>query len=462
MDFISPVDASFLYLESRATPMHVSIMQIFALPQGAPEDFLRRLVQHFRSARELVSPWNLKLASPLLGRALPAWQTDHDIDLDYHVRFSALPRPGGERELGELVSRLHANRLDTGRPLWECNLIEGLEGGRFALFMKMHHALIDGVSATRLMGRVFSSYPATHDLPPPWAQAAPTREKPVATPADTAKPQNFVARLGKHGQTLFRLGRALAGLSIESSRADAALKGPFSCPDSALNGRITAARRIATQQYALPRLKALAKAADCTVNDLVLYLCGTALRRFLAEADALPQRPLTAGLPVSIRAADDQGAGNSISFMFANLGTDIADPRQRLAAIRASTTRAKSHLQSLPRSAQMPYVLLLMAPSTLQQGFGFGGRTPPNHNITISNVPGPQQPLYLNGARLEAMYPLGMPAHGLALNITCLSYAGTLNIGLVSCRDALPHMQRIAVYMGEALEELERLPAAGR
>jgi len=450
MKLISPVDASFLYLESRATPMHVSVLQTFALPVDAPEDFLRRLVQHYRDARGLVAPWNLKLASPLLGRWLPAWQTDTQVDLDYHVRFCALPRPGGERELGEQVSLLHAQPLDSGRPMWECTLIEGLEGNRFALFMKMHHALIDGVSAARLMGRVFSADPQARDLPPPWATQPPARQ---AGPAAVRPPPRGLL------PTLARVGQALAGMSLESARAGADLAGPYACPDSALNARITAARRVATQQYDLTRLKALARAADCTLNDLVLYLCGSALRRFLDEADALPARSLTAGMPVSVRAADDQGAGNAISFMFARLGTDVADPLQRLAAIRASASRAKAHLQALPRAAQAPYVLLLMAPATLQQGFGLGGRTPPNHNITISNVPGPQQPLYLNGARMESMYPLGMPAHGLALNITCLSYAGTFNIGLISCRDALPHMQRIAVYMGEALEELEQLVA---
>jgi len=453
MKLISPVDASFLYLESRATPMHVSVMQIFALPADAPDDFLRSLVRHFRNATALVAPWNLKLASAALGRALPAWQTDPRVDLEYHVRFAALPRPGGERELGELVSRLHGHRLDSGRPLWECTVIEGLENGRFALFMKMHHALIDGVSGLRLMGRVFSPDPAARDLPPPWAVPLPERSRAARALAATAAP---LARQ----QAARAVGRALGQLVLAARRGNTPLQAPYACPRSALNGRITAARRIATQQYDLARLKALGKAAGCSLNDLVLYLCGTALRRFLAEAAALPAQPLTAGLPVSVRAAGDQGAGNAISFMFANLGTDVADPQQRLAVIRASTESAKQHLQALPRAAQIPYVLLMMLPSTLQQLLGLGGRMHPNHNITVSNVPGPAQRLYLNGAPMEAMYPLGMPAHGLALNITCLSYAGTLNIGLTSGRDALPHMQRIAVYMGEALQELGALLGA--
>ena len=447
MQPIGPVDASFLFLESPATPQHVSVMQIFSLPPRASEDFLRRLVSHFRGARDLVPPWNQRLARTVLGLRLPAWTTDPAVDLEYHVRFAALPRPGGERELGELVSQLHGQQLDPGRPMWECTLIEGLENERFALFMKMHHSMIDGVSALRLMGRVFTDDPDVRDLPPPWAVP------PVKTPRGERSPRGS----GSAAAAMLATGRALLKLGWAGSRRDPVLRAPYACPKTPLNGRITPARRIATQQYELSRLKALCKREECSINDLVLYLCGTALRRFLAEADALPQASLSAGLPVSVRSADDQGTGNAISFMLATLATDVSDPQQRLAAIVRSTALAKAHLQTLPRQAQLPYVMLMMGPSTLQQVFGFAGRTPPNHNVTVSNVPGPVQPLYLNGARMEAMYPLGMPAHGLALNITCLSYAGTLNLGLTSGRDALPHMQRIAVYMGEALQELEEM-----
>ncbi|MGH8458076.1 MAG: WS/DGAT domain-containing protein, partial [Nevskiales bacterium] len=207
----------------------------------------------------------------------------------------------------------------------------------------------------------------------------------------------------------------------------------------------------------LAQIKSLAKAADCSLNDIVLYLCATAMRRFLKEANQLPDQSLTAGIPVNVRPADDQSSGTAISFIMANLATDVADPLKRLETIKASTVRAKEHLQQLPKSALTQYTMVVMAPYILQLISGLGGRMRPVFNITISNVPGPSEPLYYNGARLEAMYPVSLIAHGGALNITCLSYAGTLNFGFTGCRDTLPHMQRLAVYTGEALEELDKL-----
>jgi WS/DGAT/MGAT family acyltransferase len=193
------------------------------------------------------------------------------------------------------------------------------------------------------------------------------------------------------------------------------------------------------------------------LNDIVLALCGAALRRFLDELGELPEKSLTAGIPVSVRPKDDVESGNAITFIISTLGTDIADPLERLKAIRASTRRAKEHVQNLPREAMLQYTLLLMAPYMGTLLTGIGGRTRPMFNITISNVPGPEQPLYFRGARMEASYPVSLVTHGQALNITCQSYDGHLNFGFTGCRDSLPHMQRVATYTGEALTELEAL-----
>ena len=236
---------------------------------------------------------------------------------------------------------------------------------------------------------------------------------------------------------------------------DDPLGAPFKAPKSILNGRITGQRRFATQAYSMARIKAVARAADCTLNDIVLGICSTALRRFLLESGDLPEQSLTAGIPVSVRPKDDTEQGNAISFIIAALGTDIEDPLERLAVISASTRVAKEHLQSLPKDAIETYTLLVMGPYMAQLLSGLGGRTRPVFNITISNVPGPQQTLYVRGARMVEHYPVSLISHGQALNITCHSYADTLNFGFLGCRDTLPHMQRIAVYTGEALEELE-------
>lgn len=201
----------------------------------------------------------------------------------------------------------------------------------------------------------------------------------------------------------------------------------------------------------------MATATDSSLNDIVLYLCSTAMRNFLIERGGLPKKPLTSGIPVNIRPVDDTGTGTAISFIIADLATNEADPLKRLDIIKQSTQVAKEHLQSMPRSALMQYTLFMMAPYTLQLLSGMGGRMRPAFNVTISNVPGPNKPLYYNGSTLEGMYPVSLIAHGGSLNITCLSYNGSLNFGYTGCRDTLPSMQNIAVLSGEALEELEGL-----
>ncbi|MGH8443065.1 MAG: WS/DGAT/MGAT family O-acyltransferase, partial [Nevskiaceae bacterium] len=447
---LNPLDASWLAVDSIDTPMHVGSLLIFQLPDDASGDFAQKLVAHLKSHTEAHPPWNFKLKNPALRRVLPVWQLEDDIDMDFHVRHSALPKPGGERELGILVSRLHSRQLDFTRPLWESTLIEGLENNRMALYTKMHHSLVDGISGMRMLQRVLGdTAAASRKLPPPWAAPPPEKKKDDEEPPPIPEGalSSATSGLRKQARSVPELARALGRLMKGGDNKD--LIGPFMAPVSALNYRITGARRFATQQYDLADLKALAKKADATLNDVVLWLCGTALRRFLKEAHQLPGRPMTAGIPVNVRPADDQGHGTAISFIMASLGTDIADPKKRLKAITHSTRIAKDHLQSLPRGALTQYTMLVMAPYILSLVTGIGGRTRPVFNVTISNVPGPDKPLYFQGARLEAMYPLSLLAHGGALNITCVSYDGKLNFGFTGARDTLPHMQRLSVYTGE-------------
>jgi WS/DGAT/MGAT family acyltransferase len=237
---------------------------------------------------------------------------------------------------------------------------------------------------------------------------------------------------------------------------DRALQAPYRAPDSALGGRLGGQRRFATQQYEFNRVKRLAKASNCTVNDVVLYLSGTALRRYLAEHARLPDRPLTAGIPVNLRDSDDQSMGTAIGMMIAELGTNVANPLERLRAISRSTIEAKEHLSRLPSEARTSYTLLLNAPYIAGLVLGLAGHAPVPFNVGISNVPGPTEDLYMNGSRLDSLFPLSLLTHGNALNITCVSYAGTLNFGFTGARDTVPHLQRLAIYMGEALEEIER------
>lgn len=456
---LNPLDAAWIMTESRATPNHVGGLLIFKLPEGAPRDFLRRLMHDFRTYRGFSAPWNRRLKFAFNLNPAPEWAESDDVDLEYHVRHAALPWPGGERELGELVGRLQSTPLDLSRPPWECTLIEGLEHHRFALFVKMHHSLIDGISGMRMLQQAMSTDAAKSlALPPFWSAdegtpaqakrhaAAPTMANVMAAAALSLRGQLKSAPqlMAAFGKFFRRVGEGGDGMVV-----------PFDAPLSVLNGRVREKRRFATQQFAMARLRALADAAGCTLNDVVLALCAGSLRRLLLERDSLPAKSLTAGIPVSIRPKDDQGIGNAISFIISTLGTDIEDAAERLDAIRASVRHAKAHVQSLPRQAMTQYTVLLMAPTIATLLSGIGGRTRPMFNVTISNVPGPEKPLYFRGARLEAIYPASIVTHGQALNITCQSYAGTMDFGFTGCHSSVPSLQKLAVYSVEALEELE-------
>ncbi|HOB94602.1 MAG TPA: wax ester/triacylglycerol synthase family O-acyltransferase [Aquabacterium sp.] len=460
---LNPLDTAWLFTESRATPNHVGGLLQFRLPPGAPRDWLRSLMHDFRTHRSFTAPWNQRLKVPLLKNPVPSWVEDDDIDLEYHVRHAALPWPGGERELGELVGRLHSTPLDLARPPWECTLIEGLDGERFGLYIKMHHALIDGVSGMHLLQKAMAGDRAKSlALPPFWASGLPSARRgrggggaaglaPTVANATAAA----IEGLSMQARTLPQLASAFGRIAKRIGAPDSGLAVPFDAPRSVLNGRVREKRRFATQQFPMPRLRALAAAAGCTLNDVVLAICGGALRQFLAERDALPERPLTAGIPISVRPKDDEGTGNAISFIVATLGTDIADAGERLAAIRASVQAAKAHVQALPRQAMMQYTMLLMAPTMLTLLAGIGGRTPPMFNITISNVPGPETPLYFRGAELVSIFPASIVTHGQALNITCESYAGQMNFGFTACHTTVPGVQKLAVLAAEALAALE-------
>ena len=484
MKRLSPSDAMFLYGESREQMMHVAGLMPFTPAPGSSPDQLREVMNELRDNPTVASPWNLKLRTPdLLWNPLQQWVEEPAVDLEYHVRRSALPTPGDERELGILVSRLHGYRVDLHRPPWEVHLIEGLERGRFAWYAKIHHSLVDGYSAMQAMTNALSSDPEARDwplffsIPPrrtprpapssaPPPSTAPAPPGPGAGPAPDGGEPGDTAGRGIHFTELLgavreqygaskAVGRALLNMVQASRAGDHELVSPLEAPHCVLNGRISRSRRFATQRLPLDRMRALAKAAGGTLNDAVLAVSGSSLRTYLLEQHALPATPLVAMLPVAIRARDEVGGGNAVGAILATLATDIADPAERLARIVASTSRAKAQLQGMSKAAILQYSALLTAPSMLHVIPGVAGHLRPTFNVVISNVPGPERPLYFRGARLEAWYPMSIPIHGQALNITCTSYAGTVCFGFTGCRDTVPHLQRLAVYCGEALTELE-------
>jgi WS/DGAT/MGAT family acyltransferase len=440
-------------LESRNRPMHVATLLIYALPEGANDAYLTDLVSSLRDSTEFVDPFNKKFVAPSFLRPYPTWVRDYDLDMEYHVRHLALPAPGGERELGALIARLHSNPLDFKRPLWEYHIIEGLENNRFAIYFKMHHALVDGIAGVHMLTRSMSTDPTEMRSPALWSA------EPPATASDTEAGVSRLQRATKGAvrslTSINNVSRSLLQVARAARDENDPFSLPFQSPKSILNGRIGSQRRFATQAYAFSRIRRLSKIAGCTVNDIVLAVSSGALRRFLREINALPGRSLTAGVPVSLRPKDDQGAGAAVAFIIANLATHVADPVRRLEVIAKSTTRAKTLMAELSREEIENFSALMLSPQSLQTVFDLEGYTRPVFNVTVSNVPGPTETLYLRGSQLEAMFPVSAVTHGQALNITCYSYGGNISFGFAGCRDSVPHLQRIAVYTGEALEELE-------
>lgn len=443
-------DAAWLFAERKHVPQQVAILAQCTPPPGAPKTFVADLVARWREHRSFAPPFNYKLT----GGAVKRWEQldDADIDLDYHLRHSALPTPGGERQLGVLISRWHSRPLDRNYPLWEMHVIEGLEGGRFAIYVKVHHSQMDGVAGVRLFKRAFSADQAAQGLPPVW-EVGMGGVRPSLVPGAEQPPKPS----GKPGTVLSAVGQGYRDTFREPKDERAAM---FRAPRTILNGRIHGPRRFATQHYEFDRIKRVAKAAGVTANDVFLAVCSGALRRYLLEEGSLPEKSLTTLVPVSVRPKGDAGGGNAISFLAAKLATDVADPGERLAVINRSMELGKQRIQDLPKAAMDNYTTLLMTPFITQAVLGFGGYGAPSSNVVISNVPGPNAPVYVDGARIDQIYPVSLLYHGQALNITAVSYAGQFNIGYTGCRDSLPHMQHIAVYSGEALSELEA--AVGR
>ncbi len=450
---LSLIDATFLRIESIETPMHVASLMVVAPPAKGAKTFAREIVARFRQPEGIVSPFDMKLATGPRSHIAPALVPAGDIDLTYHVRHTRLPAPSGERELGELVSHLHGTLLDRSRPLWTCHVIEGLQGGRVAIYSKVHHALFDGVKGIRLTTAAAATAPGG-EWSAPWyldrtrspRNSATPRRSPLALPA--AIP-GAVANTASDALSL-----AAASTSYLRRPGTEPVRVPFEAPRSKLNGPVTAARRVATQSLDLDRVRAIGHAADASVNDVFLAVCASAIRRHLADSDDLPGRPLIAGVPINI--ADETGKkANSSGFSLASLATDLDDPLERLATIKASMAAVKQQLARVNPRARLAFLTATFAPAMGVIMAGVGSAMPPPMNVTISNVPGPRKPIYINGGEVEALYPVSIPFQGQALNITCISYDGHLDIGFTGSRDSLPHLQRLALHTKDALEELE-------
>lgn len=457
MALLAPQDAAFLLSESRATPMHVGGLQVFELPDGAGPHWLTEQYQRMIAQDDVAPLFRKRPDRSLRTAGQWAWRDDEQLDVDYHVRHAALPEPGRVRELLALASRMHGSLLDRQRPLWEFSLIEGLEGNRFAAYTKAHHALVDGVSALRLLERSLSTDPDAEVAAPWTSRPRPLSRRQRRPPTEADNPVDAVldaaVSLIRGGGDLVSLAPTLVR-SAQRAMEEELAAFPFKAPPTMLNVHITGARRFAAQSWELDRLKTLAGTSGCTLNDLVLAMCSGALRRYLVAEGELPDESLTAMVPVSLR-TDDSAGGNAVGAVLSSLATAVDDPAERLGQIQASMTIAKDSLAGLSPLQVLALSAATMAPTPILSMLGGGEGMRPPFNLTISNVPGPREPLYLNGARLQGVYPMSIPYHGQALNITITSYVDHLEFGLIGCRRRVPHLQRLLGDLEDSLAELE-------
>tara|TARA_Y100000815_G_scaffold252312_1_gene256414 strand:+ start:1537 stop:2940 length:1404 start_codon:yes stop_codon:yes gene_type:complete len=463
---IDPPSAAFLLSENRSMPMHVGGLQLFEKPEGAGPDYIREMYESMRDIDE-VAPLFLKHPhrSVKTGAQL-VWRPDEQFDIEHHVRHSALPAPGRYRELFELCSRLHSTRLAWERPLWESHVIEGLADGKVALYTKIHHALVDGISAMRLMQSVLTTDPDERGMLAPWARHSRPQRKPVED-APTTLPEVPVAAfrtaLGVAAEAAGMPGALVRTLSKGVRNQTSAVS--FYAPRTIFNQSITGARRFAADDWPVERLKAIAKASGTTINDVVLSMCSGAMRTYLLELDALPEDPMVAMVPVGLNAKQSQIAsadgGNAIGSVMVQLATDLGDPAERLDRIHLSMRDGKEALSSMTQTQILAMSALGQAPAILAPLLRMQGIVRPPYNLIISNVPGPRTSHYWNGAKLTGTYPLSIPINGMALNITCTSYDGQMGFGLTGCRRTVPHLQRLLTHLDDEVANLEKAVGVG-
>jgi diacylglycerol O-acyltransferase / wax synthase len=468
---LDPTSAAFLYAEKRSMPMHVGGLQLFRKPEGAGRDYVRSMYDEMVGVQD-VAPLFLKRPRRSVATAGQwVWEEDEEFDIEHHVRHSALPRPGRVRELLELCSRLHGTRLARERPLWEAHIIEGLRDGRVAMYTKTHHALVDGISAMRLVQSVLSTDPDERGMPAMWANHARRRKPTAATGSELTGTATGIDN--SLSELSVQALRTALGITAEAAGLPGALvktltKGlrnetsslSLYAPRTIFNQNITGSRRFAAQDWPIERLRGVGKAAGATLNDVVLAMCAGAVRTYLLELDALPATPLVAMVPVGLNAKQSQVAstegGNAVGSVMVQLATDLYDPADRLDRIHRSMKDGKQALSSMTPMQILAMSALGQAPAILTPILRMQGIVRPPYNLIISNVPGPRTTHYWNGAQLLGTYPLSIPINGMALNITCTSYDGNMAFGLTGCRRTVPHLQRLLTHLDDEVKALEK------
>ena len=480
MKQLSGVDASFLNMETATQFGHVNSLTIVdPVTMTGGDTVYAALKRTIDERLHLVDIYRRKLVADPFGLDNPYWVDDPDLDLEFHIREIALPPPGDSRQLAEQVARLAARPLDRSRPLWEWYVISGLEGGLVGLFMKLHHATIDGASGVELLHVLLDTEPEGRVIEPP---AEEWRPEPTPSSVDLLGRAmlSYAMRPQKVLEYQLRLMRETAkftrspalrelfsnfmpsyGSGASTDRKDDSARLARGAPPTPFNRAITAHRRFAFCTLKLSDVQAVKRARGVTVNDVVMALCASALRRYLLEREALPDDSLIAMVPVSVRSGDETDTyTNRVTGVMCPLHTDLADPLERLSAIHESMAAAKELQRAIPADVLTDFTQFTPpALAALAARVGsmtkIADRMRPPANLIISNVPGPRQTLYLSGGVVKHYYPVSGVAEGMGLNMTVQSYLDNLDFGLIACRELVPDLWDLCDLLPASLAELE-------
>ena len=455
MNHLSGIDAAFLHLESPEMPMHVGSLHVLELPEGYSGDYFEDVKACLAERLHTADVFTRKLALMPFDLSNPVWVEDDDIDLEHHVRHITLPKPGSNTQLQQYVARLHSTLLDRSRPLWEFFVIDGLRSGEVALYIKVHHARLDGQAGVALGRAILDTEPGGRRIKPPRAKLRRNDYQLGVAELLGAALSNTAQQVVKLAKTLPAVAGAAKSVLLPAKDENGQRHWnlpknlDFLAPRTSLNVAITNQRRFAARTVPLAEVKLIAKLAGVSLNDVVLGTVAGALRDYYLGHRELPAKSLKAAVPVSLRAAGDESANNQVSMVLMTLATDVADPLQRLKKIAEASTNTKAMMGQM--KAAIPTDFPMLAAPWLMSGLAsLYGRSrlanvlPPLANVAISNVPGIQMQLYFAGAKIISYYPVSIPAHGMALNVTVQSYNGRLDYGLTACRRALPDIMELA------------------
>ena len=453
LDRLTSVDAGFLHMEEDGAHMHIGALAVFEGPAPSIASFRA----HIDARLPNLPRYRQRVQEMPFGTGRPVWVEDDRFRLDFHVRHTALPSPGTQRELLNLVDRVVGQRLDRTKPLWEMWLVEGLEDDRWAVIGKTHHAMVDGVSGVDLMSVLFDLSPdVVNPEPPPWEPQPTPGTVDLLTTGAQGLVRNVVT-LATQGVGLALHPREAFGTTVDKAVALAEAAKPLvdAAPRTPLNRKPGPHRLVAVVETQLADYKRVkAASGGATVNDVVLAAVAGALGRFLSERGMdTADLELRACVPVSLRPDAKRGAlGNEIAIMNAPLPVGTKDPRTRLAKVRASMEDLKSSKQA-EGAKVLTSLENALPPAILARAsrLGFSSRL---YNLLVTNVPGPQLPIYLLGRELKELVPLAFlaPEHTLAIGI--MSYNGAVTYGLIADADAVPDLDRLALHLREALDEL--------